>query len=144
MDVPYPTCLHLVMRLIAPSTAIKSISRLNLPCLFLSLWQVFHFSPLRQYRLIPTTTQFATPLTITHPAASPQWTSSSYSPTSIHYSPSSWNTVPQSNCIPCYCMPVKPLLPAVCIPIIPSLYPYPIAVNPCSPHYYNEKCTVCN
>lgn len=75
---------------------------------------------------------------------SPQWTSSSYSPTSIHYSPSSWNTVPQSNCIPCYCMPVKPLLPAVCIPIIPSLYPYPITVNPCSPHYYNEKCTVCN
>ena len=71
MGFPYPTCLRLVMRLIAPSTVIKSIFRLNLPCLFLSLWQVFHFTPLRQYRLIPTTTQFATPLTITHPAA---WT----------------------------------------------------------------------
>ena len=69
MDVPYPICLRLVMRLIAPSTVIKSISRLNLPCLFLSLWQVFHFTPLRQYRPIPTTTQFTTPLTITHPAA---------------------------------------------------------------------------
>lgn len=147
MDVPYPTCLRLVMRLIAPSTVIKSISRLNLPCLFLSLWQVFHFTPLRQYRLIPTTTQFATPLTITHPAA---WT---YRLSGLLplIRPLLSITLPAAGIpflnriaslvIVCQLNPCSPPFVFLSSPLFT---PIPFAVNPCSPHYYNEKCTVCN